>query len=72
MVGHILKLPFRIFKFGVSLLIAALNLGLRSCFGIFRFIFGRVFGTLLGAIIGLVLGKKHIGIKIFPGRKKRG
>jgi hypothetical protein len=72
MVGALIKLPFRMLTFGVSLILAALNFGVRSCLGVFRFVFGRVFGTLVGAIIGLLLGKKHIGVRIFPGRRKRG
>lgn len=37
--------------------------------GILGFITNRVIGTVFGAVFGLLLGKKHLHVRLFPGRR---
>jgi len=71
MLGRIITLPFWIVKSVVGIVFGLVKFVLGAGFGIFRFILNHVFGTILGGLIGFFLGRNHIGIKLFPGKKKR-
>lgn len=66
----IIFLPIRLaLRFGET--------GLRVILFLFGFAFkttgflaSRFFAVTVGAIIGLLLSRKHIGVKIFSGKKK--
>ncbi len=38
---------------------------------ILHLIFSRILGAVFGVVIGLLLGIRHLGIRIFPGSKKK-
>ena len=71
MIGKIVALPFVILKNAVGLIFWIIRAIFGVIFGAVKFIFGHVFGTVFGALAGLLLGQKHIGIKIFTGKKKK-
>lgn len=55
MIVKLISLPFR------------MTLGLLR--GILGFITNRIIGGVFGAVFGLLLGKRHLHIRLFPGRR---
>ena len=70
MIGKIILFPFWLIKTILGSGIGIIRFALGFLFGIFRFIFGHLLGSIFGFVVGLLLGKKHLGIKIFTGKKK--
>ncbi|MFP4417230.1 MAG: hypothetical protein ACOC4C_00305 [Fibrobacterota bacterium] len=69
MIGKIITLPFSILKLALTLVFRLVSTVLSLVFGTIGFVLSRVFGTVFGAVVGLLLGKKHVGIKLFRGKK---
>jgi hypothetical protein len=71
MIGKILAAPFSIVKSLICLVFKFAALGVAMIFGVIRIIFNHSVGAVLGAAIGLLFGKKHVGLKLFSGKKKK-
>jgi len=71
MFGKIIALPFVIVKNTVGLIFWIIRSLLGILFALVRFLLSHVFGTIFGALTGLLLGQKHVGVKIFTGKKKK-
>lgn len=71
MVGKVLLLPFALVKGIVGLVAGVLGFVVRGVAGTLKFVLNHVVGTLFGAVIGFLLGRKHVGIKLFPKRRKK-
>ncbi len=71
MIGKVILLPFWIVKNTLSLVFGIAKLVVGTITGAAGFLFRHVLGTVFGALVGLLLGSKHIGIRIFPGKKKK-
>jgi hypothetical protein len=63
--------------FPIRLVLRFGETGLRIILFLFGFAFkttgffaSRFFALTVGAVIGMLMGRKHIGVKIFNGRKK--
>lgn len=63
--------------FPIRLVLRFGETGLKIIVFLFSFVFKtsgflvrRFFALTVGAVIGLLLGRKHIGVKVFPGKKK--
>lgn len=70
MILKMITFPFwllsTVIKFVFRLLTAVFSMG----FGTVRLVINRLFSTVFGALIGFFLGKRHIGIKLFTGKKR--
>jgi hypothetical protein len=71
MIGKIIALPFVIIKNAFGALFWLLRSLFGVIFAVLKFLFGHILGTVFGAIIGFLLGRKHIGVKLFTGKKKK-
>jgi hypothetical protein len=71
MIGKALKLPVWIIKIVFKAFFGIIGFILAGSFTILRFVFSRLIGVITGLIAGIVLGSKHVGIKLFTGRKKK-
>lgn len=71
MIGKVILLPFWIVKKTLSLVFGVAKLVVGTITGAVGFVFRHVLGTVFGALIGLFFGSKHIGLRIFPKRKKK-
>ncbi len=71
MIKKIILLPFALVKFVAGLVFKVVSTLGGVVFSVVRFIFNHVIGTALGAIIGLLFGRKHVGFKLFSGKKKK-
>ncbi len=71
MIGKLLQLPFLLAGKVLSLAWGSVRIVLGTLIGVVRFLLGHVVGSVLGATIGFLLGNRHIGVKLFPGSKKK-
>ena len=71
MIGKILSLPFVLANRVIGLILGIIKLIFGLIFGVLKFIFSHVLGTIIGATVGLLFGKRHVGLNLFPGKKKK-
>lgn len=70
MIGKIVSLPFWIIFKVAGMLFGSIKLVFTIVTSLLRTILGHVFGAIIGGTVGFLFGRKHVGIKIFPGHKK--
>lgn len=70
MICKLLSIPVRAVSTIIGFVIGIFKVIISLGFGTFRLIFNRLFGTIFGALIGLLMGRKHIGVKLFTGKKR--
>lgn len=71
MIGKIVRLPFWLVGKLLGTALGLVKLIVLAAVGAVRFLFSHVLGSVIGATIGLLLGKRHVGVKLFSGRKKK-
>lgn len=71
MLVKLIMLPFWIISRLSGLLFGSVKLFLVFFTGITMLVFNHLIGTVFGALVGLLLGKEHVGIKLFPHRRRR-
>lgn len=71
MLKKLLLFPFWLVGKGLGSVIGVVRLFLGLIGGIVRFVFSHLIGTMVGAVIGLFLGRRHVGVKLFPGSRKK-
>jgi hypothetical protein len=69
MIGKIIALPFWVVWKVVGAVFAIFGLGVRTGFGLFRFVSNRRLGTVAVIVVGLLLGKKYLDAK--TGEEKK-
>ena len=70
MICKIITFPFWVISRILGSFVGVLKLAVSLVGAVIVFLFNHVLGTVFGALIGLILGRKHIGIKLFSGKKK--
>ena len=70
MKGPVIFLPIRlVLRFGETGFKIILFLS-GFAFKTIGFLVSRFFALSIGALIGMLLGRKHVGVMLFPGKKK--
>jgi hypothetical protein len=69
MIGKIITLPFWIAWKAIGAVFAIFRLGVRTGFGLFRFVSNRRLGTVAVIVIGFLLGKKYLDGKTGAEKK---
>jgi hypothetical protein len=70
MIGRIISLPFWIVWKAIGAVFAIFGLGVRTGFGLFRFVSNRRLGTVAVIVIGFLLGKKYLDGKTSAEKKE--
>ena len=71
MIGKLVRFPFWLVAKVLGTALGLVKLVVLAFVGAVRFLFSHVLGSVIGATIGLLLGKRHVGVKLFSGKRKK-